>query len=340
MKDFFKRKDIEISFKRYLIDAMSAMAYGLFSTLIIGVILRTVGEQFNIKFLIDVAGKSAVSMGGVGIAVAVATSLKAPQFVIFASIVSGYVGSLLGGPIGAFIATIFGVEFGKMVSKETSIDILVTPAVTILVGTLVGSLVGPPIDNAMKQIGQFLIYATELQPALMGIIIATVMGILLVLPTSSTAIIIIIQITGIAAGASAVGCCAFCVGFGIQSYRENKVKGLFAQIPGSPMIQVANIVKNPLTLLPPTLTTIILGPLSTVVFKITSESTTAGTGTSGLVSPIGIFVNMTKNGYSVAYVLFLVLLMCFILPAILTFIFSEIFRKFGLIKYGDLKLDL
>lgn len=340
MKEFLKRKNIEFSFKRYLIDAMSAMAYGLFSTLILGVILKTIGQQFSIPFLIDVAGDSAVKMGGVGIAVAVATSLKSPPFVIYSSIVSGYVGFLMGGPIGSFIATIFGAEFGKIVSKETSIDILVTPFVTILVGSIIGSLVGPPIDHIMKEIGQFLIYATELQPILMGMIIATVMGILLVLPTSSTAIIIIIQITGIAAGASAVGCCAFCVGFGIQSYRENKIRGLLAQIPGSPMIQVANIVKNPLTLLPPSLTTLILGPLSTVVFKITSESSTAGTGTSGLVSPIGIFVNMAKNGYSNLSALLLVILMCFLLPAILTFIFSEIFRKFELIKYGDLKLEL
>lgn len=340
MKAFLKRKDIEISFERYLIDAMGAMAMGLFATLIVGVIFRTIGEQANIPFLIDPIGINAIKMGGAGIAVAVALSLRAPNLVIFASVVNGFVGSALGGPVGAFLATIIGVEFGKAISKETSVDVVITPAVTILTGSTVGYLVGAPIDSFMIGIGQLIVKATELQPLAMGLLVAIIMAILLVMPTSSTAIVIMINLTGAASGASAVGCCAVCVGFGVMSYRENGMKGIWAQIPGSPMIQVANIVRNPLTLIPPCIAAGVVGMLATTVLAVSCIPSASGTGTSGFVSPIGIYADMLSSGESHLFIIVKILLLCFILPAIITLACSEFMRKINLIKAGDLKLNL
>lgn len=340
MKDFLKRKQIEISFKRYLIDAMSAMAMGLFSTLIVGVIFRTIGEQAGILYFTDVIAPNAVKMGGVGIAIAVAIALKAPPLVIYASAVNGFVGSELGGPIGAFLATVVGVELGKAISKETPIDVVVTPAVTIIFGSLVGTAVGGPIDSFMKSIGIFLIHATELTPINMGILISVVMGVLLVMPTSSTAIAIMISLSGIASGASAAGACAICVGFGVASYRENKSKGLLAQIPGSPMIQVGNIMHNPAILIPPALACAVVGPLATTVLKISCLESATGTGTSGFVSPIGIYASMISQGHSASEILIKITLLCFVIPAVVAFFTSEILRKYKIIKFGDMKLDL
>lgn len=340
MKDFLKRKGIEISFKRYLIDAMSAMAMGLFSTLIIGVIFRTIGEQAQIPYLVDVLAKNAIAVGGVGIAVAVSISLQAPPLVIYASIVNGFIGSALGGPIGAFLATVVGVECGKLISKETPIDVVMTPAFTIITGSIVGTLMGGPIDNFMKAIGTFLVHATQLTPVPMGMLISLVMGVLLVMPTSSTAIAIMISLTGIASGASAVGCCAICVGFGVSSYRDNGLKGLLAQIPGSPMIQVGNIMRNPRILIPSSLACLVVGPLATTIFKITCLSSATGTGTSGFVTPIGMFAQMSQDGLGLGTILFRIGLLGFILPAFVSYFSSEFLRKIGWIKEGDMALEL
>lgn len=340
MKEFLARKNIEISFERYLIDAMSAMALGLFATLIIGVVFETIGNQLNLPFFADPLGASSKQMGGAGIAVAVAMSLKAPPLVIYSSVVNGLVGSTLGGPVGAFLGAIVGIEFGKAISKETSMDVILTPAVTILTGSTVGYLVGPPIDRFMIGIGQFIVQATELQPLFMGIIVSVVMAILLVMPTSSTAIVIMINLTGAASGASAVGCCAVCVGFAVQSYRENGVKGLWAQIPGSPMIQVGNIFRNPLTLIPPSIAAGVVGALSTTLLPVSSLPEASGTGTSGFVSPIGIYADMAATGESPFLILFKILLLCFVLPAAITWIVSELLRKRNWIKDGDLALDI
>lgn len=337
---FLKRKEIEISVQRYLIDALSAMALGLFATLIVGVIFRTVGEQLNIPYFVDVLGKYGAAMSGPGIAVAVAFGLKAPPLVVFASVINGAVGAELGGPIGAFIAAVLGSEFGKMISKETPIDIVVTPAVTIITGTLSGTFVGPYINELMLGLGAIIMKATELRPIPMGILVAVIMGITLTLPISSTAIGIMIGISGLASGASVVGCCSHTVGFAIQSYRENGFKGLIAQGLGSPMIQIGNIVKNPILMVPPIISSAILGPLVTTIFKIQSTSSAAATGTSGLVSPLGVLAGMTEAGYPMGEIYIKILIFCFIAPAIITFVVSEIFRKLGWIKYGDLKLDL
>lgn len=337
---FLAKKDIEISFQRYLIDAMSYMALGLFATLITGVIFRTMGSLLNIEFFTKTIAPTAIGLSGAGIAVAVAMGLKAPPLVVFASVVGGTIGNTLGGPVGAFIAAVFGAEFGKFVSKETPVDIVVTPGVTMIAGGLAGALVGPPIDAAMRWIGEMIMLATALQPVPMGIVVAAVMGVLLTLPTSSTAIWLMINVSGIATGASVVGCCAHTMGFAIQSYRENGLKGFIAQGLGSPMIQIGNIVRNPLLLVPPTLTSIILGPLATAVFPIESTVSTAATGTSGLVSPLGVLSRMTEMGVPAFEIWAKIIIFCFVAPVILTWIFSELFRKWGWIKFGDLKLDL
>ncbi len=337
---FLERKQIEISVQRYLIDALSYMALGLFATLITGVIFRTVGEQLGITFFTEVVAKNAIALGGPGIAVAVAFGLKAPLLVVFSSVVGGAVGSSLGGPVGAFIAAVVGAELGKMVSKETPVDIVVTPAVTILGGTISGALVGPGINQVMLQIGDVIVKATELQPVPMGVLVSSIMGVLLTLPTSSTAIGLMIGISGLASGASVVGCCSHTMGFAIQSFRENGIKGFVAQGLGSPMIQIGNIVKNPLILVPPTITSAILGPIATTVFKIESVTSAAATGTSGLVSPLGVLAKLTEMGVPTGEIYLKIAVLCFIAPCVLTFVFSEIFRKMGWIKYGDLKLDL
>lgn len=340
MRAFLKRKNIEISFERYLIDAMGAMAMGLFATLITGVILRTIGEQVGISFLTDVLGPEAVELGGAGIAIAVAMSLQAPKLVIYGSVINGMIGSALGGPVGAFIAAVVGAEFGKAIAGETSVDVVLTPIVTMLTGSLVGYWVGGPIDQFMRGVGQLIIHATELQPLFMGMFVAVIMAILLVMPTSSTAIVIMIHLSGLATGATAVGCCAVCVGFGVMSYRENGMKGIWAQIPGSPMIQVANIIRNPLVLLPPAIAAAVVGGLSTTLMKVTCLAAASGTGTSGFVTPLGIYSDMISRGEPLGSILLKILVLCFLLPAVITWVVGEGMRKINWIKFGDLKLDI
>lgn len=339
-KSFLKRKDIEISFQRYLIDALSFMALGLFSTLIIGVIFETVGNLLGIAYLTDTLAPIAKQMAGPGIAVAVALGLKSPPLVLFSSVITGFAGYELGGPVGAFVAAVIGAEFGKVVSKETPIDVVVTPAVTAITGSVVGTLIGPGINEFMLGLGVIINKATELQPIPMGILVAGVMGITLTLPISSTAIAIMIAIAGPASGAAVVGGCAQCIGFGIQSLRENGWGGFVTQALGSPMIQVANIVRKPIIFVPPTLAGMILGPFVTTMFKMESVSAAAATGTSGLVAPLGALAKMSELGYPMGEIWLKIVVFCFIAPAILTWLISELFRKFGWIKYGDLKLNL
>lgn len=340
MSNFFKRKNIEISFKRYFIDAMSSMALGLFSSLLIGTILNTVGTKFGISFLTDILWPLSREMTGAAIGVAVAYSLKAPPLVLFSSVVVGAAGNEVGGAAGAFIAVLIATEFGKIVSKETKIDILVTPSVTILIGTMVGYYIGPYISNTMTKIGDFLIYATTLNPFWMGIIISVVMGIILTLPISSAALSVMLSLSGIAGGASCAGCSAQMIGFAVMSFRENGVGGLVAQGLGTSMLQVPNIMKNWKIWIPPILTSVITGALSTVVFKMENTPIGSGMGTSGFVGQFGTFQAMTKSGFDTSIILLYILILHFILPTVLTLFFANILRKIGWIKNGDLKLDL
>ncbi len=341
-KSFLQKKDIKISLKRYGIDALSAMALGLFVSLIAGLILKELGLKLGllfgndgIEFLI-VAGTSAMQMLGPAIGVAVAFSLKAPPLVIFSATVCGFMGNTLGGPLGAFVATLFGVEFGKLVSKETKVDIIVTPIVTILVGSIIANLTGPTIEFVMTTLGNIINEATELQPLPMGIAVSVFMGIILTLPISSAAIAISLGLSGLAAGASVAGCSAQMIGFAVVSYKVNGAGGLISQGLGTSMLQVPNIFKKPLIWTPIILSSAITGPISTVVFKMTNIPSGAGMGTSGLVGQFGAFTSM---GYSFSTLL-QVLLVHFILPGILSYVFAQIMFKSAIIKIEDYKLDL
>lgn len=350
---FCHKKNVRPSFKTYFIDAMSAMALGLFASLLMSTILDTIGD-FAFKnqtsdFLHTIA-TFAAGASGMAIGCAVAGALKAPPLVLASCAVVGSIGyslptvftidgvqkTLTAGPAGAFFAVLVACEIGKLVCKSTKVDILVTPTTTLLVGYGVSALLCPGISYLMYYLGQFINYATEMQPILMGIIISVVVGIILTLPISSAAICAMIGITGIAGGAAAAGCCAQMVGFAVISYRENKVGGLVAQGLGTSMLQMGNICRNPRIWIPPTLAAAITGPIATTVFKLKCTGVSAGMGTCGMVGPIGIF---SASGTDTMTIVGTVLI-CLVLPAILSLVFSEILRKMGWIKMGDMKLDM
>ena len=355
---FLKRKDIEISAKRYLQDALSAMALGLFGSLLIGVIFDTLGTQTaNLfgdnavsAFCVEIGGIAKTYMGaakavaGPAMAVAIGYALQAPPLVLFTSVVTGMMGATMtgfgidvaGGPAGAFVAVALGAEFGKMVSKETKVDILVTPAVTLIMGGIGAKLIGPAIGWCMLKLGDLIMTATEWQPFVFGIVISVVVGLALTAPISSAALCIMLDLSGLAAGAATVGCCAQMVGFAVASYKENGVGGLVAQGLGTSMLQISNIIKNPWILLPATLAGAIVGPISTCLLKMTNIPVGAGMGTSGLVGQIGTFTDM---GFTLD-TLWKVLLIQIVLPAVLTILMDQVLRRTGKIKDGDYKLDL
>jgi uncharacterized membrane protein len=337
---FLKRKNIEFSVKRYLIDALSFMALGLFSSLIIGSILNQIGIKFGISFLSETIWPIARQMTGPAIGVAVACGLQAPPLVMFSSAITGAAGAALGGPVGAFVAAVAGAEFGKAVSKETKVDIIVTPATTIIVGCLLGSLVGPGVSAFMTGFGNLIMYATELNPIPMGILVSILMGIALTLPISSAAIGIMLGLSGLAAGAATVGCAAQMVGFAVISYRENGIGGVFAQGLGTSMLQVPNIVKNWKIWIPSILTSAILGPIATTVLKMENTPIGSGMGTSGLVGQFGTVSAMEAAGKGGTAMYIMILVFQIILPALMTLAIAEFMRKKEWIKEGDLKLDL
>ena len=332
---FLKRKNVNITVQTYLIDALGAMAFGLFASLLIGTIFATLGDKTQIQAFIVIADY-AKSATGAALGVAIAYALKAPQLVLFSAATVGIAGNALGGPVGALVATIVATELGKIVSKETRVDILVTPGVTIISGVLIAQFVGPGVAAFLDAFGMMVKTATEMQPFFMGIIVSALIGIALTLPISSAAICIALTLDGLAGGAATAGCCAQMVGFAVLSFRENGIGGLLAQGLGTSMLQMGNIVKNPKIWIPPTLASMITGPIATVVFQMTNIHTASGMGTCGLVGPIGVYTSM--GGGSTMWLG--ILLVCFILPAVLTWIFGEMCRKLGWIKDGDLKLDL
>ncbi len=341
--DFLKKKDIVFSKERYFQTALSSMALGLFATLLMGTILKTLGEQTNLLFGVNLmsdflieAGAAASELMGAGIGVAVAYGLKAPPLVLFSSVVTGMFGADLGGPAGSFIAVVIGAELGKLVSKETKLDIVVTPAVTVLCGILTGKVIGPGVAWLMTSLGDLIMEATEWQPFFFGIVISVIVGLALTAPISSAALCIMLELSGLAAGAATVGCCAQMVGFAAISYKENGIGGIVAQGLGTSMLQISNIVKNPWILLPPTLAAAVIGPIATCIFKMTNIPIGAGMGTSGLVGQIGTFTSM---GFSIS-TLVSVLLLQIILPAVISIIFAKLLFKAGKIKTGDMKLDL
>lgn len=337
---FLKRKNIEISVQRYLIDALSYMALGLFGTLIIGSILNTIGGKLGILFLTETVWPLAKAMTGPGIAIAVAYGLKAPPLVLFASTITGAAGNTLGGPVGALIAGLVGAEFGKLVSKETKLDIIVTPAVTIIVGVLAGSLVGPGINTFMTGFGNVINAATELQPLPMGIIVSVLMGMALTLPISSAAIAIMLGLSGLAAGASVAGCSAQMVVFAVISYEVNGFGGLISQGLGTSMLQIPNIVKNWKIWIPAIVTSAITGPISTVIFKMENTPMGAGMGTSGLVGQFGAIDAMEAAGKGGVNMYFSILIVHFLLPVLIGLTVYLLMKKMKLIKPEDLRLDI
>ena len=344
IKEFLKRKNIEFSAKRYGVEALSAMAQGLFASLLIGTILSTIGQQLNIPAL-DEIGTFAKSVQGSAMAIAIGFALKCPPLVLFSLTTVGYAANALGGAGGALavlIITIIAAEFGKAVSKETKLDILVTPIVTIVVGVLLSMWCAPYIGKAASAVGSFIMWATELQPFWMGIIISVVVGIALTLPISSAAICAALGLTGLAGGAALAGCCAHMVGFAVMSFKENKWGGLLAQGIGTSMLQMGNLVKNPKLWIPAIVTSAITGPISTCVFKLemNGAAVSSGMGTCGFVGQIGMYTGWIQDGVATIANWTGMITTHFILPAIICWVLGLVCRKIGWIKENDLKLDL
>ncbi len=349
-KNFLKKKNVEVSLKKYGIDALGAMAQGLFASLLIGTILDTIGKQFGIDILVQIGG-FASSVKGPAMAIAIGFALGCPPLVLFSLAAVGFAADSLGGaggPLAVYFIAVIAGELGKLVSKETKIDILVTPLVTILSGALLAVYTAPYIGAAAMATGDAIMWATDLQPLLMGIIVSVIVGIALTLPISSAAICAALGLTGLAGGAALAGCCANMVGFAVMSYRENKLGGLVAQGIGTSMLQMGNIVRNPKIWIPPIIASAITGPIATCLFKLrmNGAAVSSGMGTCGLVGQIGVYtgwVNDIANGAKTAITAMDwtgLILISFVLPAVITWLISIPCRKIGWIKENDLKLDL
>lgn len=360
IESFFKRKNIVISAKRYGIDALGAMAQGLFCSLLIGTIINTIGKQFNIAFLTSTVatiagveytvGSLAMAMSGPAMAVAIGYALETPPLVLFSLITVGFASNALGGAAGGPLAVLFvaiiASEAGKMVSKETKIDILITPLVTISVGIFLSAILAPSLGKAAMKLGTVIMWATSLQPFLMGILVSLLVGVALTLPISSAAICAALGLTGLAGGAALAGCCAQMVGFAIISFPENKWSGLISQGIGTSMLQMGNIVRNPRIWIAPCIASMITGPTATCVFKLqmNGAAVSSGMGTCGLVGQIGVYtgwVSDIANGSKSSITPFDwigLIMISFILPAIITPVIHIFVKKMGLVKTGDLKL--
>ena len=364
IRGFLRRKNIVISAKRYGIDALGAMAQGLFCSLLIGTILNTLGSQFGIGFLTAqlitingvgyTAGGLASFMSGPAMAVAIGYALQAPPLVLFSLVTVGYACNALGGaggPLAVLFVAIIAAEVGKAVSKETRVDILVTPIVTILAGLGASWIIAPPIGGAASAFGQLIMRTTELQPFFMGVLVSVLVGIALTLPISSAAICAALGLTGLAGGAAVAGCCANMVGFAVLSFRENRWGGLVSQGIGTSMLQMPNIVKNPRIWLPAILTSAVTGPLATCVFRLemNGDPINSGMGTCGLCGQLGVWTGwvnpsetaLANGAAAIAPTAFEwagLILISFVLPAVLTWAFGLFFRKIGWIKEGDLTL--
>lgn len=358
-KAFLKRKDIEISAKRYGIDALGAMAQGLFASLLIGTIINTLGTQFHIDCLtktvatvggIDyTVGGLATAMSGPAMAVAIGYALKCPPFVLFSLVTVGFAANALGGaggPLAVLFIAIITAECGKAVSKETKIDLLVTPLVTIGIGVALSALIAPPLGKLAMKVGNLIMWATELQPFLMGILVSVIVGVALTLPISSAAICAALGLTGLAGGAAVAGCCAQMVGFAVMSFPENKWGGLVSQGIGTSMLQMGNIVKNPKIWIAPIVTSAITGPIATCVFKLQMNGApvSSGMGTCGFVGQIGVYTGWVDDVASGAKAAITatdwigLILISIVLPAVLCPLINMICKKLGWVKEGDMKL--
>ncbi len=343
MKAFLQRKNIIFSFKRYGVDCLGAMAQGLFCSLLIGTIIKTLGQQTGLAYLVTI-GTYAAAVAGPAMAISIGFALQAPPLVLFSLAAVGGAANELGGaggPLAVLIIAILASECGKVVSKETKVDILVTPFVTIFTGVALSTLLAPGIGAAASSLGQLIMWATDLQPFLMGIIVSVLVGVALTLPISSAAICAALSLTGLA------GCCANMVGFAVMSFRENKWGGLISQGLGTSMLQMGNIVKNPRIWIPPIIASAVTGPVATCIFKLQMNGTpvSSGMGTCGLVGQIGVYTGWVSDiaaGSKAAITAFDwigLLLVSFVLPAVLSLIICNFLRRIGWIRENDLKLD-
>jgi len=363
-KAFLKRKNIVISAKRYGVDALGAMAQGLFCSLLIGTIINTIGTQFHIGFLTQTVasiagtdytvGGLASAMSGPAMACAIGYALQAPPLVLFSLITVGFASNALGGaggPLAVLFIAIVAAEAGKAISRETKVDILVTPLVTIAIGIALSAWWAPAIGTAANAVGKFIMWATELQPFLMGVLVSVTVGVALTLPISSAAICASLGLVGLAGGAAVAGCCAQMVGFAVMSFRENRWGGLISQGIGTSMLQMGNIVKNPKIWIPPIVTSAITGPLATCVFHLQMNGApiSSGMGTCGLVGQIGVWTGWIApsekalaNGAAAivpgAANWVGLILLSFILPAVLCWALGLVCRRLGWIREGDLTL--
>ncbi|MDO4555426.1 MAG: PTS sugar transporter subunit IIC [Lachnospiraceae bacterium] len=352
-------KQIKNVLRYIFVDGLAGMALGLFSTLILGTIIEQMGTMIGgeIGGYLSGAASLAKVLTGIGIGVGVACKYKDDVLVTVAAGAAGmcgaYAQNLLSGslfldgavvlsgpgePLGAFIAALMAVTVGRLISGRTKLDILLTPIVTFLSGSAAGLFVGPPISGFMALIGDVIESGTRQQPLFMGIVVSVLMGICLTLPISSAAIGVILNLSGLPAGAATAGCCAQMVGFAVASYEDNKVGGLLAQGIGTSMLQMPNIVRKPIIWIPPILTSAILGPISTVLLKMTSNSTGSGMGTAGLIGPIMCYQTMVTEGANPTLVLIEIAVMYVIAPALLTLVFANFMKNHGFIKMGDMKL--
>ena len=352
--EFLKRKNIVFSAQRYGIDALGAMAQGLFCSLLIGTIIKTLGQQLGIDFLTDI-GSYAMAVSGPAMAVAIGYALKADPMVLFSLAAVGWAANAeggAGGPLAVLIIAIVAAEFGKAVSKETRVDILVTPFVTIVIGVALAKLIAPPIGTAAGAFGLVIDRATKLQPFWMGIAVSVLVGVALTLPISSAAICSVLGLTGLAGGAAVAGCCAQMIGFAVMSFRENRWGGLVSQGLGTSMLQMPNIVRNPRIWIPPIITSAVTGPLATCLFRLEMNGApiNSGMGTCGLCGQIGVWTGwlapseaaIAKGAAVISPTAFNwmgLILISFILPAVITPLIALLCKKLGWIKDGDMKLN-
>ena len=330
--------------KRYGIDALGAMAQGLFASLLIGTIIKTLGQQLHVDFLTRIGGDYASAMAGPAMACAIGYAREADPLVLFSLITVGFSANALGGaggPLSVYFIAIIAAELGQLVSKKTKVDIIVTPAVTIVAGVGLSMLIAPAIGAAASSVGDLLKWATTQQPFLMGVLVSVVVGIALTLPISSAAICAALSLTGLAGGAAVAGCCAQMVGFAVMSFRENGLGGLISQGLGTSMLQMPNIVRNPRIFLPPILASAVTGPLATCLFKLemNGPAVSSGMGTCGLVGPIGVITGWSETGFAAGALDWIgLILICLVLPAVLSTVFCQLFRRIGWIREGDMKL--
>lgn len=340
---FLKRKNIEVSFQRYCIDALSAMAQGLFASLLMGTILATLGDLTGFAALGEIGG-FASAMAGPAMACAIGYALKCPPLVLFSLITVGYAANSAGGaggPLAVLVIAIIAAECGKVVSQETKVDILVTPLVTIGVGCALAMTAAPVIGAGAMMVGDFIKWATELQPFFMGVIVAVVVGVALTLPISSAAICAALSLTGLAGGAALAGCCCQMVGFAVASFKDNGWGGVVSQGIGTSMLQMGNIMRKPVVWVPALVASAIDGPVATCLFGMQQNGSAiaSGMGTCGLVGPIGLYAGWVADGIQIGFAQWASMaVVCLIVPAVVSFVVAWAMRRAGIIEEGDLKL--